>query len=316
MITTWSAKIEEEQKEKLQYLIDESGLSSKDFLESLISIYELNKSKGHVKEISEDITEVQQLTLRMTNIFINVAERIESIKAFAEADKIRSLEEKQNIISALTEKVTILTEKIKGAEEEKEQALKDNERINSEMVNLKNTYEKDVNQYTEVNHNNQQLIVEYREKIDNLSSLVSEFQDKAKQNAELQQQLLTSDNELKEIRRTLESLKEVENKNSILSEQVKTLEDELNNKNNHITELQRSFDDIQRKFEGDKEKLELDAEKKLIKAEKTYNDSLQKIQEDYNKKLFEFLSEFNSPANSGTKKSKVKEVKKEGKQEV
>lgn len=316
MITTWSAKIEEEQKEKLQYLIDESGLSSKDFLESLISIYELNKSKVHVKEISEDITEVQQLTLRMTNIFINVAERIESIKAFAEADKIRSLEEKQNIISALTEKVTILTEKIKGAEEEKEQALKDNERINSEMVNLKNTYEKDVNQYTEVNHNNQQLIVEYREKIDNLSSLVSEFQDKAKQNAELQQQLLTSDNELKEIRRTLESLKEVENKNSILSEQVKTLEDELNNKNNHITELQRSFDDIQRKFEGDKEKLELDAEKKLIKAEKTYNDSLQKIQEDYNKKLFEFLSEFNSPANSGTKKSKVKEVKKEGKQEV
>ena len=35
MSTTWSAKIDDEQKERLQTLIDDSGLSSKDFLESL-----------------------------------------------------------------------------------------------------------------------------------------------------------------------------------------------------------------------------------------------------------------------------------------
>ena len=177
MVSTWSAKIEDEQKENLQNLIDESGLSAKDFLESLISIYELNKSKVHIKEISEDITEVQQLTLRMTNIFINVAERIESIKSFAEADKIKSLEERQNIISTLTEKVSILNEKIKISEEEKGQVEKEHDRISVEMVNLRSMYDKEVNQYTEVNRNNQQLIAEYRDKIDNLSTLVSEFQD-------------------------------------------------------------------------------------------------------------------------------------------
>lgn len=311
MISTWSAKIDDDQKEKLQNLIDGSGLSSKDFLENMITLYELNESKVRVKEISEDISEVQQLTLRMNNIFINVAERIESIKSYAEADKIRALEEKQNIITALTEKVSLLSEKIKTSEEEKEYAIREYDRINNEIVNLKNMYDKDVNQFTEVNRNNQQLIAEYKEKIDNLSSLVAEFQDKAKQNSELQQQLLNSENELNNLKRINEGLKNIENENVNLVEQVKTLENELNNKTIFINDLQRSFDDLQRKVEGDKEKLELDAEKKLIKAEKIYNESLQKIQEDYNKKLFEFLSEFNKPANSGTKKSKTKEVKKE-----
>lgn len=291
MISTWSAKIEDDQKEKLQILIDGSGLSSKDFLENMINLYELNESKVRVKEISEDISEVQQLTLRMNNIFINVAERIESIKSFAEADKIRALEEKQNIITALTEKVSLLSDKIKNAEEEKEYAIKEYDRINNEMVNLKSMYDKDVNQFTEVNRNSQQLISEYKEKIDNLSTLVAEFQDKAKQNSELQQQLLNSENELNNLKRIIERLKDVENNNVNIGEQVKTLENELKNKTLCINDLQRSFDDLQRKIEGDKEKLELEAEKKLVKAEKDYNNSLQKIQEGYNRKLIEFLSE-------------------------
>lgn len=304
-MSTWSAKIDDEQKEKLQNLIDESGLSSKDFLESLISLYEINSSKVHVKEISEDISEVQQLTLRMTNIFINVAERIESIKSFAEADKIRSMEEKQHIISTLTEKVSFLNDKIKASEEEKEFYAKEYERISIEMVNLKSLYEKEVNQYTEVNRNNQQLISEYKEKIDNLSTLVAEFQDKAKQNSELQQKLLESSNEAKELRKTIESLEETERNNKILIEDVKKLEEELNNKTNSINELQRSLDDLQRKFEADKEKQELDSEKKLLKTEKAYNESLQEIQENYNKKLLEFLNEINK-IHTGTEKTNDK----------
>ena len=42
MAETWAVKIEEEEKQKLSELIEQSGLSAKDFLTNMVSLYEVS----------------------------------------------------------------------------------------------------------------------------------------------------------------------------------------------------------------------------------------------------------------------------------
>jgi chromosome segregation ATPase len=272
MQTTWSAKIEETQKEKLQQLIEQSGLNVKDFLGDMILNYELNNAKVHVKDVAQDITELQQLTTRINNIFINVAERIESIKANAEIDKATSILNKENIINTLTEKLNALKQELVEVKTEKDIALTQFKEIEAKFNDSKDAYDKELAQLHENNINNQALINEYKDKIENLSVAVNNYKEKALNYDILSSEAIILQNENS-------SLKEVVSKNERIAEELESVTLQVTEVTKDKAELIAKIKDI-----------EIENERNLLKVQKEYNDSLEKIRLEYGEKLLQLVN--------------------------
>lgn len=68
--TTWGVKVPEELKEKVTEAMQNSGLSSKEFVENLLQTYELSHLKETQSVISPDIDELQALTLKILYILL------------------------------------------------------------------------------------------------------------------------------------------------------------------------------------------------------------------------------------------------------
>jgi len=66
---TFGVKVPEELKLQIDNLIKDSGLrTGKDFMQSLINSYVLEKTKESLPEVAEDLKELQSLTQRIDNI--------------------------------------------------------------------------------------------------------------------------------------------------------------------------------------------------------------------------------------------------------
>ena len=104
MAETWAVKIEEEEKERLSQLIEQSGLTSKDFLGTMMTAYELSKAKDNMPLLTQDIDELQRITTRINSIFVNVGERIQNLLDSKDSEYVKQLQEKQTTISIMNEK--------------------------------------------------------------------------------------------------------------------------------------------------------------------------------------------------------------------
>jgi len=79
MADMYSVRLGEEEREKLGRLVNESGLSGKEFFSELLSAYELQKAKTSAPFIAEDIKELEVITRRINSIYVNVVERVNSL---------------------------------------------------------------------------------------------------------------------------------------------------------------------------------------------------------------------------------------------
>lgn len=74
--TTWSVRIPAELKEKISQLLEKTGMTSKDLIADMVHIYALNKAREVLPTAESDIRELQELTRRISAIFVNLVERI------------------------------------------------------------------------------------------------------------------------------------------------------------------------------------------------------------------------------------------------
>lgn len=271
---TYGVKVPEELKKQLDDLQKDSGLrTGKDFVQQLVNCYVIEKTKEKIPEVAEELKELQILTQRINNIYLNLGYRIENVTN-AQQEKYQSeLNKKDSIIYDLQNKLEdVNNDKI---------TLKEDF---DKLVNQNKEYLQRVNELTESNDNVKALNEEYKRKNDDLLSIVGEYKQYKAENIKLMKEM----DELKSVLGTKDSaINELENSN-------KQLKDKINNDNEMINFMKEQS-------ESRKEEIN-NLNKSISEKEAAHKEELKKQEEKFNNEILSYKSEIE------TFKEEVKEL--------
>lgn len=240
---TFGVKVNEDLHEKVQAMIENSPLTAKEWFEKAVSLVETNSIKEGSLDYQQDLSELEIHSTRIFELVANMINRSIYLKESAIKGLSDKVEQKEMIISEYQLKV-------KEANEERSKAND----IASELQQEKEVLLKQVEEVRYTNENNQALILEYKEKIDSLSGLISKYQSFADENEQLKEQFrmerealqsqlqeatvhLTNQNvELQELKRTVENLQLAHER-----EQERTIEKKDYEKDRALLEMEKDF---------------------------------------------------------------------------
>lgn len=269
---TWGLKLDQDLKEKLQSIIKEEFESSKDFMEQLISLYELNKLKQGENVLADEIDQLESLTRRINDIFINANAKIGNMLQ----DRDIKSEQQVTLKNKLIERLQADIEKL---EQEKNYISG----INDDLTNSNNEYLQEIATLTKSNTMMEDLLAEYKEKNNTLTSLLAVYKTDREQNKELKDQLQLITQELTETKTKLDlSNKEVINIKALLQTQS-------NNHQNELQELLTKHDD---ELVTLKKKTEIEANMKLLEVQQELQTKTQELQDKHNTEIQYYQSKY------------------------
>lgn len=277
---TWGVKVSEELKEKITETVQQSGLNGKEFVESLLLAYEMQKLKEMQPTMKADLDELQSLTSRINNIFLNLGERFENIGKTKDQEYKVAMEGKDSTIQ-------LYYTKIKGLESEIEQLRGDKEELNINFEGLINRK----NELENLHQTNTALIQEYKEKNDTLTGLLSEYKQFKDDVIILKEELEKERDKQKELLVSLNNIKrdsdaKFTDMSTSASKEIESLKQKINQiesktKDNIIT--------AQEKADMAKEKVNMANEKAMIELKNTHQNDINKLHNNYNAKIQEIL---------------------------
>lgn len=258
MDATWSVRMPEDMKEKISAMITESGLNAKDFISQIIQSYELNAARKLQPVMDADIEELSLLTGRVHNLFINLCERVTSFQQQKEEEFGVKLSEKEGMLAVFNGRIRIQEQKLI--------------QYNENMAVLKKQYEEILQQHTqtvEMCEAHKALVLEYREKNDTLTGLLSEY---------------------KEYRHQIETLKQAMEEEKFLRHDI---ESKLREKDNEIRQLKTLVEETEKTAELQLrqrlESLNTEKEKDILSLQKEHQKRLEMEQQQYADKVKELL---------------------------
>lgn len=291
--STYAVKVNDELKDKLQKLVDESGQSSKDFFADMVSQFELANAKKQAPILSADIDELVKLTTRINNIFINVGERVSNLQETYRIEAENQTKEKESLISLLQQQVEGLKRDAIQTEDQVNAIVADNEALRKEKAEAERLYTTEVNQLKEVNQKNNEIMAGHNEKIDTLSGLVNEYKGYADENKVLKQEATESQRATEKLQQENEKL------NALLADKETRIQNMQADRKTRIDELtQKHSDNIERQ----KEKFEIERDRALLEQREQYNKELDEIREMYQDKINQLLQIGNKPKRETKKK--------------
>lgn len=259
MDATWSVRMPEDVKEKITSMITESGMNAKDFISQIIQSYELKEVRKMQPVMDADIEELSLLTGRIHNLFINLCERVSSFQQQREEEFGVKLSEKDGMLAVFNDRIRVQEQKLIQYDEN--------------MVVLKKQYEDVWQQHTqtvEMCEAQKALVLEYREKNDTLTGLLSEYQ---------------------EYRHQIESLKQAMEEEKILRCDI---ESKLREKDNEIRQLKTLVEDTQKtadlQLQQRLDSLNIEKEKYILTLQKEQQNKLETAQQQYADKVKELLN--------------------------
>lgn len=273
--STFGVKVSEETKEKVSRMIEASGMTSKEWFESVLRLVEVQQLKEEAKDFSKDLSELEVHTNRINQLVANMVQRAVHEKEDVE----RKIEEikasKDNVILGLQKENGLLQERLEQMKEEYQRAQDEREEAFRQR-----------NQLQEAVESHRALMAEYKEKIDTLSGLVAEYQSAAQEgqalreeNRSLQQALAQAKKEIERVTAEAQRAREaLENKHA---ETLAQLQEK------HKLELERLA-----------ERKEIEKERELLRVRAELQDKQQKMIEAYTQKiesLYEELRKQNRP---------------------
>lgn len=283
--TTWAVKVPEELKEEIVNLYKELGLQGKDFMQYLLSLYKIEKTKEYVPEIAEDLNELQLLTQRINDIYLNLSYRVENIGKIKEKEFQKELKLKIEDIEKLKEKINQL--------EEKNKELLNDKKILNEKLEEKSKEEQNflskIKHLDMANKSLAELNTEYKEKIKGLNDTIENYEKLKEENNKLKKLSNTLNNKINELenaigekeKQIVELQGNVERINLSHKQELKNLNDKLTNK------YEKQILDLQKQNQIEIEELKAKNDKKI----EEYQFKIEEMQNMYNDLLKEFNEE-------------------------
>lgn len=243
---TWAAKVSPELKEEIGQMVKESGLSSKEFLEVLISKHKIQLLQGNDSERHEDI---QQVTYHLDKIkasFVGLVEKgIDLKQKFNE-----SLEQESTLHKAITDQQQ---SQIALAHAERDKAIFDKSELESRMAEIEAR-----NEELESGNKTHRITIQMQQeklsqlelRIESVAELEEEVsrlsQEKQIQEKRLESLVQESENHIRGLRQA-EEAKEAQGKEAEKAiEQIKQV---------HRLELDRASLEIEKKMLGENQKI-------------------------------------------------------------
>ena len=244
---TFGVKVSDEMYEKAKSVIEASGISSKEWFEKAVALYELNSIKQGSSDYTQDLTELEHHTTRIYDLITNMIQRSVYLKDHAVKEVTDKLNSKESIINDLQLQVqkfkVELTEKTQEADTLQDQLKQVEEKLVANQTMLEN---------------NQALINEYKEKNDVLNGLVAQYKGYKDDNEALKVQL--NDVQTQLTARALKAEKQVDELTRVLE----------NTKAAAESAKQRSEEAIQMTIE----RKDLEREKALVELERKHQESV------------------------------------------
>lgn len=244
-------KMPEDMKKHISKLIEHSGHTGKEFMQNLINLYQLEKIKEKLPELAEDYRELYSILGRVSNIYYNIAIRVENLNKSKELEFMDNMNKKDKIICKLQDELDLAEKKSKTASD------KYNE--------LKSEYDvisKQLNQLEEIKLSNSALISSLNERIKELSEMSDEYKSTKQEVEELRN----------EVGETLELYHSANSELAIVKEDRRKL---LENNKNEIDDLKKRY--------------ELDKNAALVEKDKYYQNLINDINEKNVKKINSLL---------------------------
>lgn len=176
--TTWSVRIPAELKEKISQLLEKTGMTSKDLIADMVHIYALNKAREVLPTAESDIRELQELTRRISAIFVNLVERIKIEGELTQKEWQSRLAEKEAELEKQKARLQELQRTVQGLEEDKKVLAEAKQEIEEELAAA-----------VEMNTTLKSLVNEYKEKNSGLQAEVKKLTIYAEENESLRREL-------------------------------------------------------------------------------------------------------------------------------
>lgn len=277
---TFGVKVPEELKQQIDNLIKDSGLrTGKEFMQSLINSYVLEKTKESLPEVAEDLKELQNLTQRIDNIYLNLGYRIENITKAQQEQQQQLLGKKDSIILDLQSKIEMLSTSKDSLVEE-----------NNNIVNLNNEHIQRVNELTEGNNNIKALNEEYKNKIDTMAGIVEEYKGYKVENETVKALLASQQSDNIGLNDNLKG------KDFTINGLNKDIEKLNKDHEKTIIELGKSQEQLKDKHISDieqvKDKASIIMDKALLELQKSQQAQLSLDQSKYNKEVQEYQNKY------------------------
>jgi chromosome segregation ATPase len=268
----FSVRMDQEDKQKLVQLIQESGKSNKEFMSVLLSAYELNKTKVEIPEIAEDLKGLEALTKQINDYYVNIGKRIENIQ------KSKDIE--------FTKETEVYKNRIEVLKAENDKLNVDYEGLQQSYNNINIDYEeckKQLEQLQQSLKDKTLLVEEYKEKNDTMTGLLNEYKQYKTEVEEYKK--ILADSQAKNI----ELNNSIKNKDSM----IEKLNDEIvavnQAKETTVQELNSKHDEV---IETIKEKAEIQKDKAILALKAQYQQELQEIQNKYNESIQEYQTKY------------------------
>ncbi|MBU3175173.1 hypothetical protein KPL47_02185 [Clostridium estertheticum] len=293
-----SVRISDEVKQKFNELAQNEGINNKEFMEQVVKSYELNRAKEEDSKMSSDINELQTITNRISDIYINLVERNNIKNLEVKNVHKNELIDKDKEVQKLNEDIISLKEAKKEDNKkisllEKDQS--DNKHVVKELQentkSLKTLNNMQGEKILKLNETNAKYI-KYK---DEILVLKTELGKLSNENIQFKQDLLNENEEASRLVNQVNELKEI-NKNKI---------DEIETKSKQDIEIQKE----RGIFQMDKALLNLREQHqlKMQELQETFNDRINKLlkeKEEATEKFKNMVSEIN---NARTKQISIKE---------
>lgn len=270
--TTFSIKVEDEFKEKVQDLIKASGMTAKEWFRKAVAMAEVQFMKEGATDYASDLSELEVHTTRIFELVSNMVQKSNYLKDKAVGDLEKLLEQQ-------SENTTSLQSKLHEMIEQKDQALSGLGVSQKEKAEL----EKQLEELRETLETNKLLINEYKEKNDTLTGVIAKFEGYVNENEKLKETLINE--------RSLHQLK-VADLSRQNDEKASTIK-ELKLQTDRLTEAHKmTLERLEERKGVEQEKallvLEREYQKALVNANNEYSDKLKELYENLDKQRLSY----------------------------
>lgn len=269
--TIFSVRIDDETKSKFNIMAKEMGINNKEFMEELISLYELNNSsKNSDLDVQSDISELQNISKRIVDIYINLIERSNILKNKNAAELDIIIKNKNHEI----EKIKKELENEKSKQEKLTEKIKILEENNKDLLNK-------LKDEGEGNENIKSLNKMLEEKVNLLESKILDY-------INIEKELSTKNKNYKDLEeernRLIQLTDEYKNNNEDLKIQLEKEQKSAINKEVSLKE------DFKREIEFLKQKEDLEKNKEILHLKELNYEKISLLQKDFNDKIIELIS--------------------------
>ena len=269
----FSVRIDEELKNRFLELAQQNGINNKDLMQMMLTQFELGQISTGSDQFTQDIDELQRLTKRMADIYINMVERVQLRELENKNKENQQLYQQEEEIARLKEQLLQLEEK-----ERQIQQLKDQVKGLKQEVGLQKEEQRNLKDLNDL----------LREKNSELE----------KRFVEVEVKIETANSALEELTKLRALIEDKEDEVRRLSSRIRVIEDEKEEqKDKFLEKMNQNQVAMEQEFELLKRKQTLELQELRLLLQQEHGEKVEKLKEGYEAKVMSLVEE-----NEGLKK--------------